>query len=457
MSQMQNYLFELPIIGHFIKYIFDIQPVIGNILVGIIAVLLINGIVKRELDINLLKMFVQYMQGKDKNYRYDKERNQFYSKSTEPNFVEWQHKVLKNIYTEIPFVNIFGREYPVSIQRSAINYKYPFNESMAGFAELKTVQVPELKMDKGQQYYFKIMSSTIKRPNLIGFELDHYLLTDGGEIQGFKANTCQYKHTVSTSHILEYELYKIFVKKGKSLADRSSEDILQKLPYRNKIHEGQTQLDVITKGRNRHSLLSVQMMIVCFDPKIQDYRTLIFKRSEDVAIKPNYWQIIPAGGYEIFEKEQTTNKYIIEQNFSIELALFRELIEEVFNGKDFEANEHGDVNEIIHKHPDIVELENLLINGDAQLEFLGNVTDIVSLRPELSFVLVIDNPEFIRKNFKINFEGTDFQMVKVNDLPKMLDGELLYPSSAGLIALAKESHLFRERNLLQDINVSRVV
>jgi hypothetical protein len=34
----------------------------------------------------------------------------------------------------------------------------------------------------------------------------------------------------------------------------------------------------------------------------------MFQRSKDVAIKPNYWQLIPAGGFEIFETEGERNK-----------------------------------------------------------------------------------------------------------------------------------------------------
>ncbi|WP_186667769.1 hypothetical protein [Sporosarcina sp. BP05] len=445
MYEFKSYLLDVPVVGQFIQY-----PIVSTSIVALITIVMANGMVKRNLDINLLKLLYQYM-CKDKKERYEKERQLFYSKSTEPEFIEWQHKVLKRIYTNIQFTKLFGKEYPVSVQRTAIPYQYPIHEGMKTFAELRNNQVPELIMDKQQRKYFAMMSATIKRPNLIGFELDEYRLTDGGEILGFTANTCQYKHTVSTSHILEYELYKIHVKCGMELLQNSSDYILSILQYRSRIHEGQSQLDVITKGRNRHSLLSVQMMVVYFDPKRQDYLTPIFKRSQKVAIKPNYWQIIPAGGFEIFEKEETTSKYIIENNFNIELALFRELIEEVFNGKDFESNETGEVNDIIHKHPDIVELEKLLNSGDAHLEFLGNVTDIVSLRPELSFVLVIDHPDYAKTNFQHNFEGTDFQKIIVNDLPRMFDGELLYPSSAGLLALAKESALFRERGLLQGV------
>lgn len=288
------------------------------------------------------------------------------------------------------------------------------------------------------------MSANIKKPNLIGFELDTFLLNEQDEIIGFEANICQYKHTVTTSHILEFELYKLYCK-NKKIVHSSREDILKALPYRSKIHEGQTSKEVVLKGKNRHSLLSVQMMVICYDDIFDDYRMVMFKRSEEVAIKPNYWHIVPAGGFEIFEKEDMRNPHIIEENFDVQLALFRELLEELFNGKDFEDNEVGnDRNYIIYQHPAIIELDRLIKEQKAHLDFLGNVTDLTTLRAELSFILVVDDSNFIKNNFQKNFEGAVSQRVRVDNLERMLKNDLLYPSSAGLIKLAEDSPLFQK-------------
>ncbi|WP_426880955.1 hypothetical protein [Sutcliffiella horikoshii] len=191
------------------------------------------------------------------------------------------------------------------------------------------------------------------------------------------------------------------------------------------------------------------MMVVFFDQIIQDYKVLLVKRSEDVAIKPNYWQLIPAGGFEIFETDKTTASYIIKSNFNVEHALYRELLEEAFNGEDYECKKSSDGKQLIENHPDIIQLTDWLNKGEAHLHFLGNVLDLVSLRSELSFLLVVDNPSFSEKIFKHNHESQDLQTIQVNELPEMLEDELLYPSSAGLLHLAMKSELFKERNLLQ--------
>lgn len=449
MKELTEYLFSQPVAGPILKYFMENRSFLGVLVIVIVLLGVANTTIKQLFDVNLLKLVIMYFQGKNKEERYDKYRATFYRHSTEKKFVKWQNNILKKIYDDLPLVNLFNQTHLVVVHKAANKIHYPFRENMKEFGELINLNVPELKLDRRQKHYYKIMKGTIKRPNLVGFELDEYVINENNEIMGFKANVCQYKHTVLTSHILEYELFKAYKKSKGKLINCSTDEILKKLSYRNQIHHGQSNADIMIKGHNRHSLLSVQMMIVGYHEKDDTYCTLLFKRSEKVAIKPNYWHIVPAGGYEIFEKEGTVHKYIIKQNFDVELALFRELIEEVFNGKDYEANEEGEVNEIIHRHPDIVDLESLLRTGDATLEFLGNVTDLVSLRQELSFLLVVDNPQFFKKNFKHNFEGIDLQMVPVNELQDFLEDELLYPSSAGLLALAKESELMKKRNLLQ--------
>ena len=378
---------------------------------------------------------------------YDLERKKYYETTSTKEYVKWMNTILTKIYDDLPLVELYGRKHMVVAHKSAEKMSYPFNSEVWKFGNLKSFDLPEYHPDSYQQHYYQVMSANIKKPDLIGFELESYQLNNKDEITGFNANVCQYKHTVVTSHILEYELYDLYCKnKGIVSADRQT--ILNQLPYRKKIHEGQTNKDVVLKGANRHSLLSVQMMIVCYDETIKDYFVLFFKRSEKVAIKPNYWHIVPAGGFEIFEQEKTREEYFIEENFDVQLALFRELLEELYNGKDFEDNEGGaDPHHTIYSHPAIIELEELIKSKQAHLDFLGNVTDLTTLRAELSFLLVVDDPKFIRTKFNHNFEGAKFRLFKIKELEKALKNQLLYPSSAGLLELSMQSPLMKKKVL----------
>ena len=443
MDNVMNAIFDIPVIGEIVESIYGV-PVIGLLAVIIIGLFFVNKLFITQFDINILKLILNVFKGRDSNKKFNNERKKFFEVTSSKEYTEWQNLVLEKIYDDLPLVELFGQKHMTVVQKAAKKISYPISREMSNFGKLKSLQVPDYKLDGFQQKYYNIMSANIKKPNLIGFELEQYLLNESNEITGFEANVCQYKHTVTSSHILEYEMYILYCK-NKQIMNKNGKEILKALTYRNKIHEGQTNREVVLKGKNRHSLLSVQMMVICYDDKLDDYRVVIYKRSEDVAIKPNYWHIVPAGGFEIFEKEDMKNSHIIEENFDVQLALFRELLEELFNGKDFEDNEVGnDRNYIIYQHPVIVELENLLKEKRAHLDFLGNVTDLTTLRAELSFILVVDDPHFIKNKLQKNFEGIISQRVRVNDLEKMLRDDLLYPSSAGLIKLAQESPLFRK-------------
>lgn len=438
-----------PVVGFLVKYILD-----SNLkVIGMVAVMILAGLYLlkegKEL-VDLFKPILNLFRKKNGPNKDDLKREHFYEVSTSPEFVKWQNKVLKKIYSDLNLLTLFGRDYPILIHEAKDNFSYPFNEKVSGFAQLNSTDLPEFEYDKGQRAYFNMMKSTIKRPKLVGFEIDEFNLDDDDKIEGFSAKVCQYEQNVVTSHILDYEMYKYYQKRGEKALDKSGEELLTELSYRKKIHTGKTQREVVSTGCNRHSLLSVQMLVV-FKDKNNTYRALMIKRSKNVAIKPNYWQLIPAGGFEIFEREDTTSKLVIKQNFNIELALFRELIEEAFNGADFEDNESGNEFEVINKHKDVIYIKELLKKKDAHLEFIGNVVDLVSLRPELSFLLVVDNPEFADMNFKKNHEGKDLQVIKVNEIPDLLEDGLLYPSSAGLLKLAMKSQLFAERGLLQEM------
>lgn len=445
---MEEIIYSHKTLGPIAKVFMDQNLLIGLFAVAIILFFWINKFSKEHFDRNLVVSLIATVKGKSKEEKNRISREIFFEKSTQKEFVEWQEDMLEKVYGDLQLVELFGKKHMAVVHKAAEEMYYPFDDKLKKLGQLVDLDVPELVLDKQQKHYNDILSGIIKRPNQIGFELDEYILNNHNEIVGFKANVCQYKHTVLTSHILEYELFKTYKSLGKSFSQYTSgEEILSSLPRRQKIHQGQTNEEIMIKGKNRHSLLSVQMIIIAKWEKINKYCTLIVKRSDKVAMKPNYYHIVPAGGYEIFEKEGTSNKYIIKQNFDIELTLFRELLEEVFNGKDYEENENGDAKEIIYNHPDIMDLERMLNNKTAYLQCLGNTTDLLSLRQELSFLLMVDDPAFMKKNFKFNFEATDLQIVPLEDLSEFLQGELLYPSSAGLLELVKSSKLIKERNL----------
>jgi hypothetical protein len=437
-------LTETPIIAEIYHFIINLHPIVGPIL-GIILLILLFSLFQYINKFNLIEKLLVLSKKISKEEIADYKRKKFSNTISSKDYVNWQNRLLSKIYSDQPIVHLFGRDHMAVVHPSSgeLNLSSSHDELLR-FSELISTEIPEYKPDRQQKKYYGVMSANIKQPELIGFELEEYKLNSEGYISSFSANVCQYRHTVVTSHILEYEIYQLY-KKNKKLEHASAEEILNYLPYRKQVHNGQTNTDVILKGKNRHALLSVQMMIVFWDEKFKCFRVPIIKRSDKVTLKPNYWQIVPAGGFEIFEKEGISNEQIIEENFDIKLALYRELLEELYNGRDFEDNEKGiDGNSAIYQNPIIQNLKKLIKDGAAKIEFLGNTTDLTTLRPELSFLLVVTDKDFARNAFIQNFEGDLIKTIKLDGLEKMFKNDLLYPSSAGLLKLALDSKALKE-------------
>ena len=282
-EEIRNTIYSHKTFGPIVKFFMELNLLVGILIIAIILFLMINSFSKKHLDRNLLVSLLATLKGKSKEDRNRISREIFYEESTKKEFVKWQENILEKVYDDLPLVNLFGKKHLAVVHKSAEEMYYPFEDKLKKFGELVNLEVPELVLDKNQKHYYDMVSGTIKRPNLIGFELDEYKLNDSNEIVGFKANVCQYRHTVLTSHILEYELFKVYKSLGnKHIQTKSGVEILSYLPRRQKIHLGQTNREVMIKGKNRHSLLSVQMMIIAKSEKEDKYCTIIVKRSNKV-------------------------------------------------------------------------------------------------------------------------------------------------------------------------------
>ena len=84
------------------------------------------------------------------------------------------------------------------------------------------------------------------------------------------------------------------------------------------------------------------------------YNIKLIQRSDNVAISPGKYQIVPAGGFEILN--DSSNGYTpheILENSSSSCAVFREYLEEIFGRNEFEGHGVGSVNEVLMKDEEI--------------------------------------------------------------------------------------------------------
>ncbi|WP_075618287.1 hypothetical protein [Paenisporosarcina indica] len=157
---------------------------------------------------NLLKKLVGFIKNGPNKNKYDEEREDFYHVSTRPEFVDYQNKILQKIYFEYELLALFDKKYPIVIHEAKENFSYPLKENLLRFSKLTSTEIPKFDLDKTQKHYYNIMGPTIKRPDMVGFEIDEIFLDEDSKVEGFSAKVCQYKHNVVTSPILDYELLK---------------------------------------------------------------------------------------------------------------------------------------------------------------------------------------------------------------------------------------------------------
>lgn len=361
---------------------------------------------------------------------------------TSPDYIEWELNTLKSIYHDIPFVKVFGKEYPAYVVKGADSVTFPF-ESLSENGTLNPIAPPLLYEETPWFNDFKkIVGPNIHYPDLYGYTSNGFKFDDEGNICGMYCTPRTYKESVYTCHILQYELWAVYQKIGK---ERYA--TLDDLPMRKKIHQDRSNYEIITSGCNRSALNDVTIAVVDYNEQKEEYCIATALRSENVATFPGYFSFIPSGGYELYELESNQNESVIKENFSVIGALYREYIEELFGDKDFgKATGDDDLNRL-YKNSKIRNIKKGIRAGTYKFEFLGVDFDLITLRQTLAFVLRIDDENFFydnefkknEENIYVKFEPLNHleEYIVKNNIPTMVE-------TAATFALLKEHNLYKE-------------
>lgn len=423
---------------------------------------------------------------KSKSVRHENKTKEFYKVLNSDAFQKWRDEVLKGIYGPDMFTKVFNVNIPAFSMNFSKYFDYsefqelyyndignhkekdlPFEsyDQSDGDAEYKVPQIEDLSIMKEgtsaeismkKSYvkeYKSILKDSVRHPHLIGFMLDKYDFDENGKITHIHSKIGNYELNLYTSHILEYELYRAYLKvEGKIVGD----DIWNYLPFRKYIHFGTKGInkglnlkDAIISGTRRYSLFSVQCFVMFKNKSSEDYSVLLMRRSDDpkkVAAKLGFYQFMPAGGFELFEQDETNTIDCIKRNYSLRKAILREYLEEVFGKDEFKCVK-DDENEIsyytILNDNEIQKLLRLIKIGKAQFKLLGVAVDLVSMRHEISFLLKIDDEDYFSNNINPNSEFTrrnssPSRNVIPNGLKFLRNNQHINQGSAILFHLAKE-------------------
>jgi hypothetical protein len=348
-------------------------------------------------------------------------------------YLEWILRVTSKIYRGLEFVSLYGKRHPAVILRPGKHFDYPFTD----LCNLVSTEIKPLHLTRSQKDYLRLLGDTVKRPKMKGFATREILLDERGRITAVNAQATNYQQNLVTAHILEWELFKRY-KNNKNITD----EILEELTLRSIYHGGQSPLQAVLKPCDAFPLISVQALVIYKDYKDPDnvgWKAIVAQRQKNVAIKPELWQIQPAGGFEVFGHEDDDLDVQLKQGFDLRAALFREYAEEIYNVEEFSFRSDGRDSGSIFSEPHIAHLIELIHTNKASMDFLGIVTDLTILRHELSFLIVIDDPDYSRRPILGSSEAKNIFSLSMVELKTTFSSEKVHSSSAGLLQLAIES------------------
>jgi len=360
-----------------------------------------------------------------------------------PDYLEWQQEILETLYHGLEIATVYGRKYPAAIIKPSLGWKYPFTD----LCKLTEVNLPEIQISKKQNTYKKMLGRSLKWPQMKGFALRRIHLDEQGRAGVIEAVTTNFLQNVITTHILEWELYQLYEKDRHRAKDLDENNILGHLPRRTLYHNNRLGRDAVLEPANAYPLISLQAMVVFRDSRTSTkpiWRIVTAKRSNEVVVKPNFFQFQPAGGFEIYGTETDNDEYLVRQGFDLKAALFREYAEELFDAKYLQVKADSRDPMSVLSDPNVQKLMDLIDSGKAFIDYLGVVVDLAVLRHELSFLIVITDENFCRNPFLGSWEAHNIYSVRPHELRSVLSEGILHGSSAALLQLAMESELLRE-------------
>ena len=397
----------------------------------------------------------------------NEKREEFWNITQSKPFKKFSLEVMRKYYGEEFFMHINGNEFPVFAVQGTMFGDVASIKDFDSLCDFDNSDIADFDIEEHQNYsrneyyaeYSRILEGKIRYPNRPGYMLDELDLNEDGLVDQIRVHVGTYAENVYSCHVLEYELYRAFMAFGNENLDNPEvwRKVKDFLIIRNRIHGKIGEKGApnfydrmyrsLLRGDGRDSLLSVQMLVIVRSKRTGKYEAKIIQRSKQVAVAPGIFQFIPSGGFEILN-DSDDNIYDdieLEENFSPGCAVFREFLEELFNVPELEGGGTGSIEDRLLKDPRIVEIEEMLQDGRATLRFLGSVMDLVGLRHELSFVLVIHDPLFSQNRFIANEEC---KKGLVYDIPidmfekKVSIWKNIHGPSAAMWKFFKESELY---------------
>lgn len=155
-------------------------------------------------------------------------------------------------------------------------------------------------------------------------------------------------------------------------------------PARASYHRHVTPAAALRRGQRRSAAIGIGTLTVFNDGGV--YKALLARRSEATAFDSGMFHVLPAMMF-----EPTTVNFADAREWSVKHQVLREVLEELFNLPEQRASARWD---FFYDHPALRHLLGLMEAGAAQLCATGLILNLLTLRPEISTLLLIHDPNW---------------------------------------------------------------
>ena len=164
----------------------------------------------------------------------------------------------------------------------------------------------------------------------------------------------------------------------------SAEAGLMRAPSRAAYHRQVSPAVALLRGDGRSAAIGISTLTVFNDGDV--YRAILAKRSEATAFDSNMYHVLPAMMF-----EPTTADFADQREWSVKHQILREVLEEIFGLPEARRPTRWDY---FYDHPALRYLLLMMERGQARLLANGIILNLLTLRPEISTLLLIHDPEW---------------------------------------------------------------
>ncbi len=158
-------------------------------------------------------------------------------------------------------------------------------------------------------------------------------------------------------------------------------------PLRATYHRQVDPVASLHRGLGRSAAIGIGTLTVFNDAGV--YKAMLARRSERTAFDSGFFHVLPAMMF-----GPTTAAFCDPREWSIKHQVMREVLEELFNMPEENDPQAWD---FFRQHPALLYLQELMDAGSAKLYLTGVIINLLTLRPEISTLLLIHDPAWYKR------------------------------------------------------------